>query len=759
MIRTALLTLTVTTCALAQDAIGVFARHCLGCHGASQMSGLDMRTREGMLRGGGRGPAMVPGKAAESLLYKAIRRDGELKMPPGKPVLSAADVTAIAQWIDSGAPWNEKALQTQSTWWSFRPVQRPDGNHTIDSFLGRALRAQGLTDAPPADRRTLIRRLSYDLHGLPPTPEEVGAFVANKDPQAYPKLIDRLLASPRYGERWGRHWLDVVRYADTGGFETDVLLANAWRYRDYVIRSFNNDKPYNVFVQEQIAADEIWPDNLDLDGAYELPKSKLDNLEKRIGTSLYTLGALPVENTFFGDQYRSEWQADALETTSAAFLGLTMGCARCHDHKFDPLSQRDYYRLSAVFAGSEDREVPIVSQMAIFEFTRYQTRWVMADQLKAKLARLGGKNAKFDLTPSERDERESLLRQIGEAYVRAPAPVAKANLLMHTAPVPDTHVLQRGDWKQKGEKVRPGFPAALGEAAEIVEPETSWFIPRRRKALAEWLTSPQHPLTARVMVNRVWQGHFGRGLVATSNDFGRQGDPPTHPELLDWLAAEFMRNNWSVKSLHRQILLSDAYQRSSAALAANMEKDPENRYLWRVSRRRLEGEAIRDAVLAANGSLNTKMYGQPVVPPLSREEADGMRDMSQWPITSDSSEHNRRSVYLFVKRSFQNPMLEIFDAPDTSASCPRRDSSTIAPQSLALMNSEYMQLQAERFAERLKKEAASGTAAQVDRAWRLALSRAPSADEARRAAAYADRAGLARLCLLLFNMSEFLYVD
>jgi cytochrome c553 len=700
-----------------EEARAVLQANCVSCHGAAKMSGLDLRTREAMLRGGTRGGAVVPGKAADSLLYKVVAGAGELKMPPGKKALGEADVRTLREWIDSGAQFGGSVAE--NGWWAFRKPVRPKAAG-IDALVKRT--------AELADRRTLIRRLSFDLHGLPPSPEEITAFVNDPDPKAWEKLVDRMLDSPRYGERWARHWLDVVRYADTGGYETDVYFANAWRYRDYVIRSFQQDKPYDVFVKEQIAADEIWPDNLDLDGSYEMPKSKLASLERRLGTALYTLGALPVENSFFGDQYRSEWQAEAVETTGAAFLGLTLGCARCHDHKFDPISQKDFYRLSAVFAGSEDREVPIVSQMRIFEFTRHETRWVVLEELRKKYERL---------KPGDRDGRETLLRAMGDAYVKAPRFYDKANLLMHTEPVYDTHVLVRGDFKQKGEKVGPGFPAAVGGSApEIAEPEGNYFIPRRRKALAEWLTSPDHPLTARVMVNRIWQAHFGKAIVGTANDFGRQGEPPFNQELLDWLAVEFQEHGWSVKHMHRLILNSEYYRQQRAP-------------------QRIDAESLRDAVLAATGKLNTKMFGPAVVPPLTQEEREGgMRDMSQWPVTSDPAEHDRRSIYLFIKRSYRLPMMETFDAPDPAASCARRETSTVSPQALTLMNSEWMNAQAARLAARL-----AGEKDPVGRAWQVTLGRAPEPAERQRAQQLVARNGLPSLCLLLFNMNEFVYVD
>ena len=683
------------------------------------MSGLDLRTRPAMLQGGTRGTAVVPGKAADSLLYKVVSGSGELKMPPGKKALAESDVRALREWIDAGAQFSGAAV-AENSWWAFRKPVKPKAAG-IDALVKRT--------AESADRRTLIRRLSFDLHGLPPAPEDVAAFVSDPDPRAWEKLVDRMLDSPRYGERWARHWLDVVRYADTGGYETDVYFPSAWRYRDYVIRSLQEDKPYDVFVKEQIAADEIWPDNMDLDGSYEVPKAKLASLERRFGTGLYTLGALPVENSFFGDQYRSEWQAEAVETTGSAFLGLTLGCARCHDHKFDPISQKDFYRLSAVFAGSEDREVPIVSQMRIFEFTRHQTNWVIVEELRKKYERL---------KPEDKDGRETLLRALGEAYLRAPKFYDKANLLMHTEPVYDTHVLVRGDFKQKGEKVGPGFPAAVGGSApEIVEPgDTNYFIPRRRKALAEWLTSPDHPLTARVMVNRMWQGHFGKAIVGTANDFGRQGEAPFNQQLLDWLAVEFQEHGWSMKHIHRLILRSEFYRQKRAP-------------------QRIDAESLRDSVLAANGKLNAKMFGPAVVPPLTQEERDGgMRDRQQWPVTSDAREHDRRSIYLFIKRSYRLPMMEAFDAPDPAASCARRETSTVSPQALTLMNSEWMNVQAGRFAARLAAEKDP-----VGRAWQLALGRDPEPAERKRAQDFQARNGLPSLCLLLFNMNEFVYVD
>lgn len=750
-------------------------QNCLGCHGEAQMSGLDMRTRDSALNGGGRGPAIVPGNAGESLLMRTVRRVGDLQMPPGKEALNVEAIATLAKWIDDGAPWPEGSASTSAGtgWWSFKKPEKPSvpsvahaarAANPIDAFVFAKIEEHKLQVGELADRRTLIRRVYFDLHGLPPSPAEIEAFVNDSASDAYEKLIERLLDSPRYGERWGRHWLDVVRYADTAGFETDALLANAWRYRDYVIDSFQRDKPYDEFVQEQIAADEIWPDNLDLGGTYGLPEDKKASLQKHIGTGLYSLGAFPVEITFYGDQYRSEWAAEAVDLTGSAFLGLSVGCARCHDHKFDPVSQKDYYSLTAFFAGSEEREVPIVDRMTIYEYTRHETLVWAADEIAAKIRRLDAAaqerpEGQRTLTSAERDRRATLLEQLGRAYLKTPRPVDKANLLVHTEDVPATYVLNRGDWQNKGAEVAPAFPASLHDGKPLNEPTNGLFIPQRRKALAEWMTSPDNPLFARVMVNRVWQWHFGEGLVTTPNDFGRQGARPSNPELLDWLATEFIDRSFSVKALHRLILTSDAYRRSSKPIEANAAIDPENRYLSRMNRQRLDAESVRDAMLAAAGSLNLKAGGRPVIVPLTDEEMLGMRSADEWPVAGDPAEHNRRSVYLFVKRSFQLPMLEIFDAPEPTLSCSRRDESTVAPQALALMNSSMSMEQAATFAQSLRQDHGQDRNAWITSAWQRTLGRAPRQDERAQAMEFIDAQNLERLCLLLFNLNEFIYVD
>jgi cytochrome c553 len=797
---------------LEQNARALLEAKCFACHGDVRTSGLDMRQPETLLKGGSRGPAVVPGRAEESLLYRAVRRDGELQMPPGRESLTGSEVALLRDWINAGARWDttaESRTAATPSWWSFKKPVRPAVPHfkgterarnPIDAFILARLEENNLHPAPPAGRRTLIRRAFFDLHGLPPTPQQVEEFVSDKSPDAYEKLIDRLLESPRYGERWGRYWLDLVRYADTSGFETDHFYVNAWRYRDYVIESFNNDKAYDIFIKEQIAADEIWSTNMDLEGTLRLPEEKEINVRRRIGTSLFTLGAFPIEYTYYGDQYRAEWAADAVDTVGAAFLGLTVACARCHDHKFDPISQREYYRMTALFYGSVERELPLVSLFDIQTNTRNFPLLNQARILK-QMARRGGGTRENDegdekekAAAAEQDkdnttkdspraraakentgddvnrgasthagsqdsERAAMLQKVGEAYLRAPERYPTANVLGHEEVIPQAHILIKGEFKNKGEKVEPGVLSALNPPPPINEPKDVLFVPRRRKALALWLTSPEQPLVSRVMVNRIWQGHFGQGLVRTPNDFGRQGDPPTHPELLEWLAVEFMERGWSMKQMHRLILLSNTYQQSSVADGENLEKDPDNHFLGRMNRRRLDADAIRDSILAVAGVLNLKMGGVGVIPPLTREEILAARMPQLWPANPDPAEHRRRSIYLQMKRSFTLPMLQIFDAPDTSASCPRRETSTVAPQALALMNSEFSSEQARHFADYVREQAGDAPPDDVEAAWKIAFGRPPTLEERQTALDYLQRNSLERLCLLMFNMNQFLYID
>ncbi len=808
-------------------ALGVLEKRCLSCHGAARMSDLDLRQRETTLRGGKRGPAVVPGKPGDSLLLQVVSGKSEIKMPPGKDPLPAAEIDTLRAWIETGAPWPSGIKSAaEPSWWSFRRLRRPDVpveqgvRNPLDAFIARALRQQSLKPAPVAGRRTLIRRAYFDLIGLPPPPERVERFVQDESPDAWARLVDELLASPQYGERWGRHWLDVVRYADSGGYETDIYFKNAWRYRDYVIKSFNDDKPYDQFVKEQVAGDELWPDNLDLEGNYTIAKDKMRHLEARIGTGLYTLGPEVHESNMDAPKLQYEKLTDWADTTSSAFLGLTVGCARCHDHKFDPVSQRDYYRLAAVFAYSTEVEIPITHRMAIRDHGQHYPRVVAVAEAKTayrlneekvrrrlvadrrrkfaaeaiaaydtredqrtpeqqKLAApvaeaIRAINPEKEMTPEEAGHSKALLEAIGKALLAVPPQDAQgvpwdgiyeipsATVLGHREPelVPDTFTLSRGELTLRREKVAAGLPSFLGGDDLAVADCVGRCVPLARKELALWLTQPDHPLTARVMVNRIWQGHFGRGIVATPNDFGRQGQAPVFPEMLDWLASELVSQGWSVKAMHRLIMTSEAYQRTSVFHdETSLRKDPDNRYLWRMNRRRLESEALWDSMLSSAGTLHLKMGGRPVAPPLADDELSGISTAWQWPVNADPGEHHRRGVYLLVRRNFPYPMFEAFDGPGNAVSCPQRDVSSVAPQALWFLNNRAAFNQAQRFAERLRREGGTTPASRIDLAWRLALGRAPTARETSDGTALIEKLSLEKFCLSVYNLNEFSFVD
>jgi hypothetical protein len=622
--------------------------------------------------------------------------------------------------------------------WAFQKRSNPavpesDSPNPIDAFIKARLAKEGLALSPPADKIRLIRRVHLDLTGLPPTPADIDAFLADKSSDAWAKVVDRLLASPRYGEHWAQHWLDVVRFAETDGFEYDTHRLDAWRYRDYVIRSFNQDKPYPQFIAEQLAGDEI----------------DANNQEYKIASGFNRLGALR-KNA--GNQEvassRNEVLTEMTNIVGSAFLGVTVGCARCHDHKFDPIRQKDYYRMQAHFAAVYEHEVPLAT-------TDEQNAWKARKEavdaevkaLKAQMRTLTG------------DDLARMKAKLKEAEDRTPEPLPTLFSVSNDyAKFKPVHVLHRGEYTKPGDEVRP---RGLGVLLEDGAPELDADIKNPRTRLAQWIGDPSNPLTARVAVNRIWQYHFGRGIVGTPNDFGRMGQRPTHPELLDFLANQFVEGDWKWKPIHRMILLSDTYKQSSQTQsAAAMEKDPEMRLLWRFPKRRLAAEEIRDAMLVATGRLNTKEGGPSVILPVDQELIDLLYKPSQWAIHADPKEHDRRSVYLIAKRNLRLPFMEVFDSADLLLSCPRREASTHAPQALELLNGRISNNMADVLTARLIEFAGpNDRQKQVTFAWRWVTGREPSAEERKLSEQFLQKQPMREFALAMFNLNAFLYVE
>lgn len=932
----------------------ILQQHCLKCHGGGEKvkGGLNLTWRTGLLTGGDRGPAVSQDAPESSLLLDMLSyRDDDHQMPPSGKLDDAA-ISVLAEWVKQGipmpdiapantaredhaSPYNNKINDESRAWWSYRPVVRPvvpvvvdaewNGN-PIDAFIYSGMERAGLTPAREASRHTLIRRVTYDLTGLPPTPAEVAAFVDDPDPAAYERLIDRLLDSPHYGEKWGRHWLDVVRYAETNGYERDNPKPHIWRYRDYVIDAFNKDKPYDRFIKEQLAGDEL-PDG---------------GVEGIVATGYYRLGIWddePVDKL----QGRYDVLDGVLVTTSEGFLGMTMGCARCHDHKIDPLPQKDYYRMLSFFdnitnmhttditrsilegeeakafaekleeksakVARQDKRVRALEQefvdtlrqkdpaalpglnpsdMSGMRYRFYRDTWDMLpdfDSLKPEEEGEIPYNL-FDLDRRSRNEsfgyvfeadlhvpqdgeyvfhldandgarliidgqwiinydgvnnlgreqetrttlnagvhpirleyfqrveqlglkvawsgpgferrqlsRElprnvdvpSLIAQRGEEVLGAgfkgrydmavkfaaelrtrevPGGKYAACVAEYGAEPPHTFVHFRGNPNVPGDEVQPGFPQVLGVPDPAIAPGPQTVM--RRTALANWIASPANPLTARVMMNRIWQHHFGKGLVHTPNDFGQAGAKPTNPELLDWLAAEFMDGGWTLKRMHKMILMSRAYRQSAEYNEANYAKDPGNEKLWRFDMRRLTAEEVRDSILAVNGTLNLELGGPSVYPPMPRAviETSSMPN-NAWK-SSPPDQETRRSVYIHVKRSLLTPLLTDFDLADTDNSCPVRFSTTQPLQALNLMNSEFANKQAEVFAQRLEREAPDEEG-RVKLAWSLATGREATSEEVNASEALlaelesqhglTEDKALARLGLVMLNLNEFVYLD
>ena len=676
--------------------------------------------------------------------------------------------SAIAFAADTGtssAPAKDPFTPTQRKYWAFQPVHRTTPpvlkdakpENPIDAFIRARLEAASIKPAPQADRVTLLRRVTFDLTGLPPTPQETDAFLADKSPGAYEKVIDRLLASPHYGERWARHWLDLARYAESEGFKSDETRPNAWRYRDYVIKAFNENKPYDRFVKEQIAGDELWPNDPWARVATAFNRHYPDESNARVL-----------------QQRRQEILNDITDTVGSTFMAMTYGCARCHTHKFDPILHTDYYRLQAFFANTAADDH--ISMTSAEESKRYQARRAVWEektapirtQLAAVLAPSKAKIQKdlFDKyppeiqaaivkAPAERnpfewqmfakakpymdvDDDQAYKALKGEPKKKAEALYAELKQFADIDPgepaegigmkdlgvkAPSTHRLSVGAWDAPEEEVQPGFLSIVDPSApKIVSTSNSTG---RRTALANWLASPENPLTARVMVNRIWSYHFGQGIAPAPSDFGLMGGRPTHPELLDWLASEFVRSGWDIKRMHKLIVTSETYRQSSAFNEASAKEDPKDKLLWRFPRNRLEGESIRDAALMVSGLLTDEIGGPSVYPelPLGAGKPRG-----GWSVSS-LEEQNRRSVYIFVRRNARYPMMEAFDMPDTHESCGRRNQTITAPQAMTLLNSKVSLDWAEAFAARLLKEAGTDPNAQVEDAYRLAFSRKPDGFE------------------------------
>jgi hypothetical protein len=736
------------------EAGAIFVKHvrpllrekCAGCHGpALQSNGLSLTSRDALLMGGKRGPAIVPGDAAHSLIVSALEQTSALKMPPGQK-LPAESAAAVRRWIELGAPWVEEA-PTTANWklapadvWEFQPLSHPEvpagSGSPVDAFITAKLREMKLTPAPRAGRATLLRRATFDLIGLAPTPDEMRDFLRDPAPYqaAFRKVVERLLASPRYGERWGRHWLDVVRYADTGGYSNDFERPTAWRYRDYVIRSFNSDKPYDQFAREQLAGDEIDP----------------KDPEKLIATGFLRMGPWEHTGMSVAAETRQAWLDDVTHTTAATFLGLTMECARCHDHKFDPLPTKDYYRLQAVFATTEfaDRQAPFLPGESRPDFEAGRARLARLQQMtdakmtsyddlvKQRLvAKKGVKSideiskdevtkvvrSKELLTPEE-FERMKIYQKRRELYNRSATRYDALAYSVKEGADAETFILPVGNLKTPGEKVTPGVLNAVYVYDRPAHAEVPMATAGRRLALANWVANRENPLTARVMANRIWAWHFGRGIAANPNNLGKLGEKPTHPELLDWLANYFIAHGWSVKEMHRAIMLTDAYQRQ----AGQVEQDPDNRWLSHFSPRRLESEELRDAILEAAGELSTDAGGPGTFPEINE---DVMRQPQQimgtlmpaYRPSPTRAERNRRTIYTFQKRNLIDPFLDVFNGASLNESTEKRGATTVPTQVFALFNSSFVHDMALAFAARVEK--AGGD--RIETAYRYAFNRAP----------------------------------
>lgn len=855
-----------------RDVRPILKEHCFHCHGEGEKlkGDLDVRLRRFLVEPHGKDKdvAVVPGKPAESELLNLVK-EGE--MPQKGKKLAAAEIATLENWIAQGAKTarpepNEVpkvwVSEEDREWWAFQPIKRPappkvkDAARVrtpIDSFLLAKLEAQGLGFNPEADKTTLIRRVMLDLTGLPPTPEEIAVFLADEAPDAYERMVERALASPHYGEQWGRHWLDVAGYSDSDGYnDADTARPWAFKYRDYVIRSLNADKPFDQFIREQIAGDEM----------VKQPWKNLapDAIDKLTATAFLRMVPDGTAGAATADQptARNAVVSETIKVVSSSLLGITVGCAQCHEHKHDPVPQADYYRMRAIFepaldvakwrtpaarlvslmtdeerakAAEVEKEAKVVDDARKVKEDEFIEK-VLTWELEAKPAELreplrtayrtevkkrtpeqlkllkdhptinqlsGGSLYLYDRTYKTKHEAELKVFTEKAAEIRKRKPVEQFIPVLSEvagAPLPETHLFYRGLIDAPRDKVEPGELTVLASFRPSPIPEKSPTLPTsgRRLAFAQSITDGTHPLTTRVLVNRVWHHHFGKGIVASLGDFGHLGDKPSHPELLDYLASEFVAKGWSLKALHRAILNSTAYRQSSVREAQKDRLDPDNRLLGRMNSRRLEAETIRDAMLLATGKLNPKMFGAPVpvmidetgqvVVGVNTNDTAGRPSGKFVPL---NGEEFRRSLYIQMRRSQPLGMLETFDLPRMEPNCEIRNASTVAPQSLAMMNSDFTLAQSKYLAERVARDAGTDAEAQVKRAWQLTFGTAPSAADVKDALAFltkqtatlkahpvalpkprpglelppADPAtqALATFCQALMTSNQFLYVD
>ena len=804
---------------LPKQAYNILQKNCFACHGAGlKASNLDLRTKAAAETGGERGAAITAGHPDRSRVYVFSTHEQKPSMPPGQK-LSAADLDVLRRWVLAGAVYPESAAggeddaakkaalaameerpvtAEERAFWAFRKpvrgvVPANGGVNPIDAFLKRTWSEKGLSPSPEASRRGLVRRVYLDVLGLPPTPDQVREFLDDRSPDAWEKLVDRLLASPHYGERWARHWLDLVRYADSGGFEYDRDRDQIWRYRDWVVSALNRDMPYDRFVKLQLAGDEIEPSSDDA----------------RIAAGFLRLGP---ENNVKSEMTRLDELDDVVSTTTLTFLGMTVGCARCHNHKFDPIPQKDYYRIQAVFFSAEPREHALVTAAAVASHEAEQKRiealekpfkeqktaiekpyrdaifaervatlpeymqlaWRTPADKRTEGQRLNARQIEGTLkieedeitarmTAADRDSHKAVKAAIADLEKQRPKPYDTAMSIGEPGrdALPN-YFLHRGSPANRGSVMQAGvLTVASWREVEPPAPPAEAKSSYRRRMFAEWVADAQNPLTARVMVNRIWQHHFGNGIAATPSNFGKTGQRPTHPELLDWLTTEFIAKGWSMKAMHRLMLTSRAYRMASDDIEGNLAIDPQNRMLWRMPRQRLEGEALRDAIFASAGTLDGSIGGPAVLPYIDPALFQGSSKRT-WEGKPDNDRSTwRRSLYVFNKRSIRYPMFESFDQPDMITSCSRRNSSTTAPQALLLMNNAVVRMQAAEFAERLKREAGSEASAQVKRGFEIALARGPSPKELDDAVSFLARGGGASLtdfCQTLFNLNEFAYI-